>query len=69
MPPRDEALSPELYFKPHWFADPPPWWINEVFDEGQRVAVATIQLKLVKDTLAVQLAAVEGLQKVMGQKG
>jgi len=70
MPPSEkfEALSPVLSFNPHWFADPPPWWIFEVFDESQRAAVATIQLQLVKDTLTAQMTAVEGLQRAMGQQ-
>jgi hypothetical protein len=71
MPPpeKPEALSPVLGFNPHWFADPPPWWIYEVVDESQRTAVAAVQLQLIKATLTAQITAVEGLQRAIGQQG
>ena len=70
MPPPDkfEALSPALRFNPQWIPDPVPWWIFEVLGESQRVAVAKIQLQLVRDTLAAQMAAVEKIQGAIGQE-
>ena len=61
MPPEPRALAESLVFNPHWFADPPPWWVDGL-NEEQKVAVATIQLQLIADTLAAQAKAVAGIQ-------
>jgi hypothetical protein len=64
MPP-PEPLHEAIVFNPHWFADPPPWWVERLPEE-QQVAVANIQLQLVIDQLGASLKAAEAIKGVVG---